>query len=390
MKAAFLDVEELQMLKATRLTLKIKVALVLAILLASTGIMGAYAALDSATVPLEVKEPLEVLAYNADLSLYPGETLQLSIPVENHASVSYDACLIFSLNDTDYQQQFVSFSNTIYTVEPGTNNLDAALFVSATAPAANLLLTITITRDTDASPTPTPTAIPTPSMGNFSVSMQLFAAGARWAAQSGNSVLYVNWYDNYAAHHISDPSWGPWWREGQLPAIKNITVAALEQQGFTVTCVGDVPSDLSKYSLVVFEAWFACEPKHTQQVRDYLSGGGNVVVIGGAPCYFATYCKDLWPYISGGENLAGMADWFGSARFVNSGGAANLAVDNPFGLPLESQTQVYNINGYGCYAMASVGNNTQVIGQWADGSVYAFTHQFGSSRVYYQAEMDWG
>ena len=204
-------------------------------------------------------------------------------------------------------------------------------------------------------------------------------------------MLYVNWYDNYVAHHFSDgANWGPYWREGQLPAIKNITVKALQQQGFTVTCVGDVPSDLSSYNLVVFEAWFAIEPKHVQQVRDYLSNGGNIVVIGGAPCYFATYCKDLWPYMSGGENLASMEDWFGSAQFVNSGGTANLVVDKPFGTQLQAQTQIYRIDAYGCYALTSMGNDTQVIGRWADGSVYAFTHEYGNGRVYYQAEMDWG
>jgi hypothetical protein len=370
-------------------SVKAKAIIVLAILLSSTGIMGAYATFESTTVPIEVKEPLELLAYNPDLSLYPGETLQLSVPVENHASVSYNTRLTFSLNDTGYQEEFVNFSTTVYTVAPSTNNLDAWLYVSPTAPAAQLQLAIGITRDVDASPTPTPTPTP-PSIDNFSVSMQLFAAGAKWAAQNGTSALYVNWYDNYVAHHLSDPSWGPYWREGQLGEIKNITVNALEQQGFTVTCVGDVPSDLSSYNLVIFEAWFACEPSQVQQVREYLAGGGNVVVIGGAPCYFATYCKDMWPYVSGGENLATLEDWFGSAQFVNSGGTANLVVDKPFGLPLQSQSQIYRIDAYGCYALASMGNDTQVLARWADGAVYAFTHEYGNGRVYYQAEMDWG
>ena len=373
-------------------SIKVKAIIVLTILLASTGIMGTYASFEPTTVPMEVKEPLELLTYNPELSLYPGETLQLSVPVENHASVSYNASLTFSLNDTDYQERFVNFSTTVYAIAPGTNTLDAWLYVSPTAPAAQLQLTIAITRDVDASPNPTPapTPAPTPSMDGFSVSMQLFAAGARWAGQNGTTVLYVNWYDNYVAHHLSDPSWGPYWREGQLPAIKNITVRALEQQGFTVTCVGDVPNDLSSYNLVVFEAWFACEPKQVQQVRDYLTGGGNVVVIGGAPCYFATYCKDLWPYVSGGENLASMEDWFGSARFVNSGGTASLVIDKPFGTQLQSQSQIYRIDAYGCYALTSMGNDTQIIARWADGAVYAFTHEYGMGRVYYQAEMDWG
>lgn len=369
---------------------RIKVLIILAILLASTGIMGTYAAFQSETVPLEVKEPLELLAYNPNLSLYPGETLPITVPVENHASVSYNASLIFNLNDTGYQDKFVNFSTTVYTVGSGTNNLEAWLYVSSMAPAAQLQLTIGITRDVEYSPRPSPTPAPTPSMDGLSVSMQLFAAGARWAGKNGTTVLYVNWYDNYVTHHFSDgANWGPYWREGQLGAIKNITVKALQQQGFTVECAGNVPNDFSSYSLVVFEAWFAIEPKHVIQVRDYLSNGGNIVVIGGAPCYFATYCKDLWPYVSGGEDLSSMEDWFGSARFVNSGGTANLVVDKPFGLLLQNQSQIYHIDAYGCYSLTSMGNDTQIIARWAGGAVYAFTHEYGNGRVYYQAEMDW-
>ena len=349
-----------------------------AILLASIGVAGGYA-LQSESISLEVKEPLEIVAHDSRLSLYPGETLQFNVAVENHASVSYNACLSFKLNDTDYQEKFVSFSNHIYTIEPGRNNFDAWLSVSNTAPAAELELTVEITRDLE------PAA-----ETDLAPSLMLFAAGTRWAANHGTSVLYINWFDNYVAHHFSDGAdWGPYWREGQLGEIKNVTVNLLKQQGLTVTCVGDIPSDLSSYDLVVFEAWFAIEPKHVQLVRDYLTDGGNVIIIGGVPCYFATYCKDLWPYVTGGQNLSALQDWFGSASFVNSGGTANLTVDKPFGTRLEAQSKVYHIDAYGCYALTSMSNDAQVIARWADGAVYAFTHEYGNGRVYYQAEMDW-
>jgi hypothetical protein len=240
-------------------------------------------------------------------------------------------------------------------------------------------LTIDITRDLEP-----------PSPNLLAPSLTLFAAGARWAAKNGTSALYINWFDNYCAHHFSDGTdWGPYWREAQIGEIKNTTVEVLQQQGFTVTCAGDVPGDISGYDLVVFEAWFAIEPKHTQLVRDYLDNGGNVVIIGGAPCYFAAYCKDLWPYLSGGQNLAVLQDWFGSAYFVNSGGTATLIVDKPFGSSLEAQSAIYHINAYGCYALTSMSSETQVIAGWGDGSVFAFTHEYGNGRVYYQAEMDW-
>lgn len=370
-------------IKSTR----IRCIIILAILLASSGVMGGYATLQSQSVPLEIKEPLEILSSSQSLSVYPGETLPLTVTVEDHASVSYKATLTFSLNDTDFQAQYVTFSDTIYEVQPGTNILAAWLTVSSTAPAAELELTITITRNTEAIPIPTPS--PTQSPTNLNPSMTLLAAGAKWAANNGTSVLYINWYDNYCAHHLTDPSWGPYWREGQLPEIKNTTIKVLEQQGFTVTCMGDVPTNLSSYNLVIFEAWFAVEPKHSLLVRDYLSNGGNVVIIGGVPCYFSTYCKDLWPYTTGGEDLSSLKDWFGSAAFVNSGGTAKLIVDQPFDTPLRSQSVIYHIDAYGCYALTSMSYDTQILARWADGSVYAFTHEYANGRVYYQAEMDW-
>jgi hypothetical protein len=368
-------------------SIRVKALLVLAILLASTGIMS-NAALKAETVPLDAKDNLEVLAYASDLSLYPGDTLDFNVIVENYASVACTASLIFSLNDTVYQESYVTFSSNIYTIEPGTNTLDACLSVADTAPEAQLKLTIQIIQDADVPPTPTPS--PTPPPIEFPISMDLFVAGAKWAANGGNSVLYINWYDSYCAHHASDgATWGPWWREGQLSEIKDITVEALEQQGFTVTCAGDVPADLSCYNLVIFEALFAIEPKHVEQVRNYMADGGNVVTLGGVPCFFSTYCKTLWPYRVGGTNLNALKDWFGSARFMNTGGNAYLFVDNPFGMSLLNQSLVYYIKGSGCSALTQMSSDSKIIGKWAGGAVYAFTHEYGNGRMYYQAEIDW-
>ena len=352
---------------------------VLAILLTSIGIVTGYA-LQEQTTPLEVREPLEILAFNSSLSLFPGETLQLNVEVENHAPISYNASLSFRLNDTDYQEKFVTFSNVVYTVEPGRNNLDAWLTVSRTSLAAELELTISITRDVEPLPEPSPPVSSTPSA-------TLFGAGARWAARNGTSVLYIDWLDNYYAHNGS--SWGPYWGEGYMAAIKNTTVTALEQQGFVVACVADVPNDISSYDLVVFEAYYAVEPKHVSLVRDFLADGGSVVITGGVPCYFATYCKDMWPYVTGGQNLASLKDWFGSAYYVNSGGRANLLVDSPFGTSLSTQDAFYYIDAYGAAGVTSVSNGTQVIASWEDGTVFAFTHECGNARVYYQVAVDW-
>ncbi|MBT0158517.1 hypothetical protein G4O51_00870 [Candidatus Bathyarchaeota archaeon A05DMB-2] len=365
-------------------TVAIKSIVFATILLASIRVVGGYT-LQWKSQSLEVREPLEVLPSNSVLSLFPGETLRFNVTVENHASISYNVCLIFRLNDTYYQERYVSFSNCAYTIEPGAQTLDAWLSVSSAAPAAELELIVNITRDIEPTPAPSPPS-------NLAPSLTLFGAGARWAAGNGTSALYINWYDNYVAHHFSDGAdWGPYWRERQLGEIKNVTVDVLEQQGFAVTCVGDIPSDISGFDLVVFEAWFAIEPQHSQVVMNYLAGGGNVVIIGGAPCYFATYCKDMWPYVSGGENLSAISDWFGSAQFVNSGGTASLVVDKPFGTSLEARSTVYHIDAYGCYSLAAMSENAQVIARWGNGtgSVYAFAYEYGNGRVYYQAEMDW-
>jgi hypothetical protein len=368
---------------------RIKALFTLMILLVSVGVTGVYAALQPVTVPLEVKEPLEILAYSSVLSLYPGETVLINVTVEDHASVGYNATLIFSLNDTGYQNKYVNFSSNVYVIEPGKNNLDASLYVSDTAPAVQLELTISITRDLASSPSPTQTST-TPATYNLTASAILLGAGAKWAAQNGISVLYIDWLDNYNAHHFTDGvNWGPYWGAEYLSAIKNVTVQALEHQGFDVTSVGDVPNDLSSYNLVIFEAWFATEPKDNQLVRNYLTNGGNVVIIGGTPCFFSTYCKDMWPYQTGGDNLSSLQDWFGSAQFVNSGGSVNLVVDHPFGTSLLNQNQLYNIDAYSCYALTSMNDDSTVIARWSSGSVFAFTHEYGNGRVYYQAAIGW-
>ena len=367
--------------------------IILVILLASTVIASGYAAFQSETVPLEVKEPLEILAYDSTLRLYPGETLKFIVSVENHASVSYNIILNLSLNDSVYQDKYVTFSNDTYALEPNRNTLEAWIFVSSAAPAAQLELTVGITRDLDSSSTNSPSPVPLPTdipKNGLTPSATLLGAGARWAAQKGISALYIDWLDNYKAHHFSDgANWGPYWNENYLSAIKNTTLTALEQQGFTVTCMADLPDNISNYNLVVFEAWFAVEPKDNQIVRDYLTNGGNVVIIGGVPCFFSTYCKDMWPGVTNGQNLTSLQDWFGSSLFVNAGGTANLVVDNPLGTSLQTQNKFYFIDAYGCYSLTSMNNDSTVLARWSSGTVFAFTHEYGNGRVYYQAAVDW-
>jgi hypothetical protein len=98
-------------------------------------------------VEVEVKEPISVYYYPVQLSLYPGETENLDIDVENQASVNYSVTLDFQLNDSSYQSSYVTFSNETYTVVPGPQVLMAWVKIAANAPAANVSLTIDLSRE---------------------------------------------------------------------------------------------------------------------------------------------------------------------------------------------------------------------------------------------------
>jgi len=106
-----------------------------------------YAAL-TFTIPFEVKEPLEILDYPSQVSLYPGDTFYFNVTITNHASQNYTVFLTFSLVNTTYESSYVTFSNTTYTVQSGINNLPAGLVVSGAAPAISTTLTVNAYRQT--------------------------------------------------------------------------------------------------------------------------------------------------------------------------------------------------------------------------------------------------
>jgi len=103
--------------------------------------------------PVEVEEPLSVVSYPALLNFYPNTTEPFNITVENVASVNYLVSLAFSLNDTTYQQAYVTFSDETYTVVPGLNNLTAWIYVAADASAKALELTVELNRVSEVEPT---------------------------------------------------------------------------------------------------------------------------------------------------------------------------------------------------------------------------------------------
>lgn len=219
-------------------------------------------------------------------------------------------------------------------------------------------------------------------------SLQLLAAGTRFAAGEGNSALFVNFKDNYLAHHLTDGAGWIWFSESEMDRLTLPAIYALEQSGFNVTLAADVPDDLTGYSVVVLGAYYAIEPRHEPLIRDYINGGGGIVLLFGTPMYFGGYCKDVWPFRLGLMNLSPIQEWFGAGFFVNSGGLARAALDNPLNISLAEGDIVYSATGYSISAITSMDVDSQVFVRWDSGSTFAFGHHYGSGRVYYQAMFD--
>ena len=95
---------------------------------------------------VEIQEPLDVIYYDHDLSLYPGQTEPFNIEIYNEASANYTVTLEFHLSNATYQSTYATFSNETYIVVPGDQNLPAWIKITADAPAANVTLSIDLSR----------------------------------------------------------------------------------------------------------------------------------------------------------------------------------------------------------------------------------------------------
>ncbi len=357
-------------------------------LLISAMVLGTFAAaFESFTIPIEVKEPLEVLEYPSGFSLYPGENATFEITVENHAPITYFVEFDFILNDTDYQERYVTFSSYNYSIAPGVQKLPAWLFIDPEAPPSNLM--ITVNRKTD-KPMPSPSTSPSPTPDSIMPLVQLLGGGARWAARNGTSALYVNWKDNWAAHHLTDGANWQWFKEVAMDAYRSRITTALTHSGFEVTYSGDIPDNIDDYDLVVIFAYYAAEPHLQDLIQDYVSNGGGVVLMAGVPPYFAWYSKTL----STGTNLTSINEWLGCSLYANSGGTVSLALNSPFGtalsaediLPIETTTGLMVTEASpSCAGVTSLNEDSQPVAFWSTGLIFAFTHEYGYGRVYYQA-----
>jgi hypothetical protein len=109
--------------------------------------VAAYNLWPSVTLPVSVTEPIEILDYSpTSLNLYPGESENISITVQNHAPLNYSVIFHFQLNDTAYQNLFITFSTTVYTVPNGIHILHAWLAVDPDAYAVEASLDIEVQR----------------------------------------------------------------------------------------------------------------------------------------------------------------------------------------------------------------------------------------------------
>jgi hypothetical protein len=99
------------------------------------------------TTTYVVEEPLSITNFPSALSTHPGENKTLNITIENNANIDYSVILNFILNDTVYQQTYVNFSNTTYTINPGSNNITAWCKTAKKAPPVQLSLTVEFHRE---------------------------------------------------------------------------------------------------------------------------------------------------------------------------------------------------------------------------------------------------
>ncbi len=172
---------------------------------------------------------------------------------------------------------------------------------------------------------------------------------------------------------------------------EEMIATALANSGFNVEISSTIPSDMSAYSLVVVSDYNAGYKTTADYLRNYIYNGGGVILIGGTPCMFP---YDYQPHSTseGFNDISYISEWFGASFYGNVGtsnATARISVNNPFGIELMRNSEVYYSS---IPSEAAVGNlsldGTQVIANWdhSDGNlIFAFTHTYGAGQLYYQA-----
>jgi len=220
-----------------------------------------------------------------------------------------------------------------------------------------------------------------------SPSEDLLGAGAKWAANGGARALYIDSYDTWKIHNGTDGASWSWWSLSVMQTERSSIYCSLSEAGLNVTLAGDIPKDLSGYDVVVIASYFACTPIDSAMIRNYIAGGGGVVLFAGVPEYLRAYIKGSGGYGIPTDPLSvNNPDWLGFSGYENTGGTATFAQDHPFGTVFVSGDQVLSADGIS--AAAVTGANGSIIATWQSGPVFACTHEFGQGRLYYQAGLE--
>ncbi len=122
--------------------------LLTAVLVVSPVVLAAsYYLWASRTIHFSVDEPLSITDYPSSIHLHPGENETLNLTIMNAATVNYSVTLTFALNDTAFQESYVTFSNNTYHITPSTNHIMAWMLVDKKAHPALLDLTVDFYRE---------------------------------------------------------------------------------------------------------------------------------------------------------------------------------------------------------------------------------------------------
>jgi hypothetical protein len=101
----------------------------------------------SRTMTLSVDEPLSITDCPTTIHVHPGENKTFNITIVNSATANYSVTLFFALNNTTYDESYVTFSNHTYNISPTVNHIEAWIFVDKKAPPALLDLQIDFHRE---------------------------------------------------------------------------------------------------------------------------------------------------------------------------------------------------------------------------------------------------
>jgi len=121
---------------------QVSIMLLIMIIMAGSVVTIAWYLFATKSISLIVEEPLSITDYPSSIHVHPGENKTLDITIMNSASINYAVTLFFMLNESAYQESYITFSNFTYNIIPGSNNVAAWLFVQSGAPPTFLELSV--------------------------------------------------------------------------------------------------------------------------------------------------------------------------------------------------------------------------------------------------------